>query len=157
MHANVHEYYVNNILLYCHAVSQWKFCGIPTFTTHAMQHVYEYVPFLSNSNHSPSFPLSLPHSLPPPSLFLPIGSTLAAIESFIQQERSNMIIPSTTTERPRIRGRMTPYAYFVQERRNYYRQQGVPVQFTAFSKECSALWKVYTYTTTNIHSVLYEC
>ena len=53
-----------------------------------------------------------------------------------------MIIPTPTNERPRIRGRMTPYAFFVQERREYYRQQGVPVQFTAFSKECSALWKV---------------
>ncbi|CAI8041651.1 High mobility group protein DSP1 [Geodia barretti] len=70
------------------------------------------------------------------------GSTLDAIESFIQQERANMIIPTPTSERPRIRGRMTPYAFFVQERREYYRQQGVPVQFTAFSKECSSLWKV---------------
>lgn len=53
-----------------------------------------------------------------------------------------MIIPTPTRERPRVRGRMTPYAFFVQERRDYYRQQGVPVQFTAFSKECSSLWKV---------------
>ena len=76
---------------------------------------------------------------------LPPGSTLDAIESFIQQERANMIIPTPTRERPRIRGRMTPYAFFVQERRDYYRQQGVPVQFTAFSKECSSLWKVYSH------------
>ena len=54
-----------------------------------------------------------------------------------------MIIPSPTRDRPRIRGRMTPYAFFVQERRDYYRQQGIPVQFTAFSKECSSLWKVW--------------
>ena len=26
-------------------------------------------------------------------------------------------------------------------RREFYRQQGVPVQFTPFSKECSSLWK----------------
>lgn len=26
-------------------------------------------------------------------------------------------------------------------RREFYRQQGVPVQFTPFSKECSTLWK----------------
>ena len=81
-------------------------------------------------------PLPLPLPLPL------TGSTLDAIESFIQQERANMIIPTPTSERPRIRGRMTPYAFFVQERREYYRQQGVPVQFTAFSKECSSLWKV---------------
>ncbi len=29
-------------------------------------------------------------------------------------------------------------------RRDFYRQQGVPVQFTPFSKECSALWKSMT-------------
>lgn len=29
-------------------------------------------------------------------------------------------------------------------RRDFYRQQGVPVQFTPFSKECSALWKTMT-------------
>lgn len=29
-------------------------------------------------------------------------------------------------------------------RREFYRQQGVPVQFTPFSKECSALWKTMT-------------
>ena len=36
---------------------------------------------------------------------------------------------------------MTPYAFFVMHRRDFYRQRGVPVQFTAFSKECSALWR----------------
>lgn len=36
---------------------------------------------------------------------------------------------------------MTPYAFFVQERRDYYRRHDIPVEFTAFSKECSALWK----------------
>ena len=44
-------------------------------------------------------------------------------------------------DRSRPRGRMTPYAFFVQERREYYRRHGVPVEFTAFSKECSTLWK----------------
>lgn len=36
---------------------------------------------------------------------------------------------------------MTPYAFFVQQRRDFYRRQGIPVQFTEFSKECSSLWK----------------
>ena len=36
---------------------------------------------------------------------------------------------------------MTPYAFFVMERRQFYRQQGLPVQFSAFSKECSSLWR----------------
>ena len=44
-------------------------------------------------------------------------------------------------DRSRPRGRMTPYAFFVQERREHYRRHGVPVEFTAFSKECSLLWK----------------
>jgi hypothetical protein len=39
---------------------------------------------------------------------------------------------------------MTPYAFFVQERRESYRRHGVPVEFTAFSKECSSLWKGLT-------------
>lgn len=47
-------------------------------------------------------------------------------------------------DRSRPRGRMTPYAYFVQDRREYYRRHGIPVQFTAFSKECAALWKELT-------------
>ena len=47
-------------------------------------------------------------------------------------------------DRSRPRGRMTPYAFYVQERRQYYRQHGIPVSFTAFSKECSALWKELT-------------
>ena len=51
---------------------------------------------------------------------------------------------SPIKDRSRPRGRMTPYAFFVQERRHYYRRHGIPVAFTAFSKECSALWKELT-------------
>ena len=48
---------------------------------------------------------------------------------------------SPIKDRSRPRGRMTPYAFFVQERRHFYKRQGIPVSFTAFSKECSSLWK----------------
>lgn len=39
------------------------------------------------------------------------------------------------------KGRMSPYAFFVQERRACYRQKGQEVKFTEFSKECADLWK----------------
>ena len=70
----------------------------------------------------------------------PVGLPYDSIEALMQQERSNMVVRSPK-EAPRIRGRMTPYAFFVQQRRDIYRQQDIPVQFTAFSKECSSLWR----------------
>ena len=39
------------------------------------------------------------------------------------------------------KGRMTAYAFFVKERRVHHKEQGKEVEFTAFSQECSALWK----------------
>lgn len=39
------------------------------------------------------------------------------------------------------KGRTSAYAFFVQERRAMYREQGKEVDFTAFSKECAELWK----------------
>lgn len=39
------------------------------------------------------------------------------------------------------KGRMSPYAFFVQERRAQYRQKGQEVKFTEFSKECADLWR----------------
>lgn len=39
------------------------------------------------------------------------------------------------------KGRMSAYAFFVQEKRGEYREKGQDVDFTAFSKECSELWK----------------
>ena len=39
------------------------------------------------------------------------------------------------------KGRMSAYAFYVQERRNQYRKEGREVQFTEFSKECAVLWK----------------
>ncbi len=57
---------------------------------------------------------------------------------------TGLVNVSPIKDRSRPRGRMTPYAFFVQERRHYYRQHGIPVNFTAFSKECSALWKELT-------------
>lgn len=39
------------------------------------------------------------------------------------------------------KGRMSAYAFFVQERRQGYRQKGQEVKFTEFSKECADLWK----------------
>jgi len=69
-----------------------------------------------------------------------------AIEAIIQRpdQTSSTSPTSPTAKDHRIRGRMTPYAYFVQQRREFYRQQSIPVQFTPFSKECSSLWKKMT-------------
>lgn len=39
------------------------------------------------------------------------------------------------------KGRMSAYAFFVQERRAEYREKGQEVEFTSFSKECAELWK----------------
>ena len=39
------------------------------------------------------------------------------------------------------KGRMSAYAFFVQERRLYYRNKGLSVNFTEFSRECASLWK----------------
>lgn len=39
------------------------------------------------------------------------------------------------------KGRMSAYAYFLKHKREGYRKQGVEVQFTSFSKECSEDWK----------------
>ncbi len=41
----------------------------------------------------------------------------------------------------RPKGRMSAYAFFVQERRAYYRNKGLSVNFTDFSRECAGLWK----------------
>ncbi|XP_019862547.1 PREDICTED: high mobility group protein DSP1-like [Amphimedon queenslandica] len=78
-------------------------------------------------NSSPAPPLVLSNNAQP--LSLPGG----------QISPLNAVPPGKDRSRPR--GRMTPYAFFVQERREYYRRHGVPVEFTAFSKECSSLWK----------------
>ena len=61
------------------------------------------------------------------------------IETIIQQQQdqspaASSPISPTAKDHQRIRGRMTPYAFFVQQRRDLYRQQNVPVQFTPFSK-----------------------
>lgn len=39
------------------------------------------------------------------------------------------------------KGRMSAYAFFVKERRSTYKEQGKDVDFTAFSKECSSVWR----------------
>ena len=39
------------------------------------------------------------------------------------------------------KGRTSAYAFFVQDRRLYYKNLGENVDFTEFSKECSRLWK----------------
>lgn len=39
------------------------------------------------------------------------------------------------------KGRTSAYAFFVQERRDYYRKTGQAVDFTLFSKECAEKWK----------------
>lgn len=61
------------------------------------------------------------------------------METIIQQQQdqtptASSPISPTAKDHQRIRGRMTPYAFFVQQRRDLYRQQNIPVQFTAFSK-----------------------
>lgn len=39
------------------------------------------------------------------------------------------------------KGRMSAYAFFVQERRKEYKEKGKNIQFTEFSKECADLWR----------------
>lgn len=39
------------------------------------------------------------------------------------------------------KGRTTAYAFFVKDKRAEYKEKGVDVEFTAFSKECADLWK----------------
>ena len=86
--------------------------------------------------------------MPPGIQLIPLES----LEAFLQQQKgvnvgiSNVGSPSSASvtaklDPQRVRGRMTAYAFFVQERREMYRRQGADVQYTAFSKECSALWK----------------
>lgn len=42
------------------------------------------------------------------------------------------------------KGRMSAYAFFVQDRREMYKEKGEGVQFTQFSKECAELWRNMT-------------
>ncbi len=81
---------------------------------------------------------------------LPV-SPYEAVDALMQQQKTSMGMSTSPTipqaqpqQQPRIRGRMTPYAFFVMERREFYRRQGLPVQFAAFSKECSNIWKSMT-------------
>lgn len=39
------------------------------------------------------------------------------------------------------KGRTSAYGFFMQEKREVYRQKNVEVQFTPFSRECAAEWK----------------
>lgn len=39
------------------------------------------------------------------------------------------------------KGRTSAYAFFLQDRRNEYRQQGKDVDFKDFSRECASMWK----------------
>ena len=83
--------------------------------------------------------------IPNPSLSpaLPSGTyQIVAAPLQLQQPKGAVVLTMQPSKpQPRIRGRMTPYAFFVQQRRDFYRRQGIPVQFTEFSKECSSLWK----------------
>ena len=47
----------------------------------------------------------------------------------------------SNTETTEILQQTVRLLFFFCCRRDFYRQQGVPVQFTPFSKECSTLWK----------------
>jgi len=39
------------------------------------------------------------------------------------------------------KGRTSAYAFFVQDRREMYKEKDMQVQFAEFSKECAGLWK----------------
>ena len=56
----------------------------------------------------------------------------------------------------RPRGHMSAYAFYVQDRREIYRRQGVKVNFAEFSKECSTLWKTMTVEQRNGYQQLAE-
>ena len=56
--------------------------------------------------------------------------------------RGNVLNPIGMPKDPKKpKGRMSAYAFFVQERRLYYRNKGLSVNFTEFSRECASLWK----------------
>lgn len=39
------------------------------------------------------------------------------------------------------KGRTSAYAFFVQDRREMYKEKDMQIQFSSFSKECASLWK----------------
>lgn len=53
-------------------------------------------------------------------------------------------MPKKNKDPNKPKGRTSAYAFFVQERREYYRQKGEAVDFQLFSKECAELWKKKT-------------
>ena len=60
----------------------------------------------------------------------------------LPQEKIEWSMPRPINRDPsRPRGRMSQYAFFVQDRREMYRRQGVKVGFSEFSRECATLWK----------------
>ncbi len=42
------------------------------------------------------------------------------------------------------KGRTTAYAFFLKDRRSIYKERGEDVEFGAFTKECSELWKKHS-------------
>lgn len=67
---------------------------------------------------------------------------IQTLEALLQhQHQQQQVLQAGSIKEHKVKGRMTPYAFFVQQRRELYRRQGLEVNFTLFSKECSALWK----------------
>ena len=77
-------------------------------------------------------------------IVFPIGIQLIplqTLEALLHQQQQHQVLQVGVKKEHKVKGRMTPYAFFVQDRREQYRRQGLEVHFTLFSKECSALWK----------------
>ena len=76
-------------------------------------------------------------------IVFPIGIQLIPIQTLeaLLQQQQQQHLQGRSNKEHKVKGRMTPYAFFVQERREQYRRQGMDVNFTLFSKECSQLWK----------------
>eukprot|EP00731_Ephydatia_muelleri_P031009 Em0022g523a len=72
---------------------------------------------------------------------IPLQTLEALLHQQQQQQQHHQVLQGCAAKEHKVKGRMTPYAFFVQERREQYRRQGLEVHFTLFSKECSALWK----------------
>lgn len=122
--------------------------GIPGYPQPVYRDIQSYIAQQQSHQHQTQHrPVQQP---PPPPIQVPQSvhrtQTQAPLTQpnpvSLPQMNSHPILPGKDRSRPR--GRMTPYAFFVQERRQYYRRHGIPVAFTAFSKECSALWKELT-------------
>lgn len=58
---------------------------------------------------------------------------------FLTLQFADIMGPKKDPNKPK--GRMSAYAYFVQQKRKDYRDEGKEVDFIAFTKECSEEWK----------------